>query len=116
MLSAAFRGELTAQSKDGFSRVQIGEITTLVTKGASPNWQGFAYSNEGILFIRSQNIGWGKYYCEVDIFTSSVRGTTTSVPSSTVTCCSISWEHQSGGLRSPTRVLMEQIVTKRSRS
>lgn len=37
----------------------IDQITYLVTKGASPRWQGFEYCNEGIPFVRSQNIGWG---------------------------------------------------------
>jgi restriction endonuclease S subunit len=30
-----------------------------VTKGSSPNWQGFAYRDQGIPFVRSQNVGWG---------------------------------------------------------
>lgn len=35
------------------------QITTLITKGSSPNWQGFNYCNEGIIFIRSENVRWG---------------------------------------------------------
>jgi hypothetical protein len=32
------------------------EITTLIGKGASPRWQGFSYSNSGMLFITSENV------------------------------------------------------------
>jgi restriction endonuclease S subunit len=36
----------------------IEEISTLITKGSSPNWQGIEYTNssKGILFITSENI------------------------------------------------------------
>jgi restriction endonuclease S subunit len=32
------------------------EITTKITKGQSPKWQGFDYQQEGILFVTSENI------------------------------------------------------------
>ena len=32
------------------------EITSKITKGQSPKWQGFEYQNEGILFVTSENI------------------------------------------------------------
>ena len=35
------------------------QITTLITKGSSPNWQGFNYCDEGIIFVRSENVRWG---------------------------------------------------------
>jgi type I restriction enzyme S subunit len=35
-------------------------MTSRVTKGASPKWQGFQYQDEGIMFVRSQNVGWGE--------------------------------------------------------
>ena len=38
----------------------VRDVTSIVTKGSSPNWQGFDYCEDGILFVRSQNIGWGK--------------------------------------------------------
>ena len=38
---------------------KIGEVAELVTKGSSPNWQGFAYADTGVVFVRSQNVGWG---------------------------------------------------------
>lgn len=46
-----------------FGKVPVGwevkkgiEITTKITKGQSPKWQGFEYQNEGILFVTSENI------------------------------------------------------------
>jgi restriction endonuclease S subunit len=38
---------------------KIGEVADLVTKGSSPNWQGFNYAEKGVVFVRSQNVGWG---------------------------------------------------------
>ncbi len=40
--------------------VRLGKMSGLITKGSSPNWQGFEYCDEGIIFIRSQNIGSGR--------------------------------------------------------
>ncbi|MBL1180862.1 MAG: restriction endonuclease subunit S [Bacteroidetes bacterium] len=33
-----------------------GQISEKITKGSSPNWQGFNYSSEGILFVTSENV------------------------------------------------------------
>ncbi|MEO1467279.1 MAG: restriction endonuclease subunit S, partial [Cyanobacteria bacterium J06633_1] len=32
------------------------EITIKITKGSSPNWQGFSYKSQGVLFITSENV------------------------------------------------------------
>ena len=32
------------------------EITTLIGKGGSPRWQGYEYSNGGMLFVTSENV------------------------------------------------------------
>jgi type I restriction enzyme S subunit len=32
------------------------ELSTLITKGESPRWQGFAYEESGVMFITSENI------------------------------------------------------------
>jgi type I restriction enzyme S subunit len=32
------------------------DITELITKGASPRWQGFEYQPEGVLFVTSENV------------------------------------------------------------
>ena len=54
--------------KPGYKNTEIGvipedwdvrsgyEITDLIGKGASPNWQGFAYSSYGMLFVTSENV------------------------------------------------------------
>ena len=46
-----------------FGKIPVGwevkkgiEITSKITKGQSPKWQGFEYQNEGILFVTSENI------------------------------------------------------------
>ncbi|MFP1852534.1 restriction endonuclease subunit S [Lonsdalea quercina] len=38
--------------------VRLGDLTQIITKGSSPNWQGVQYvdKNEGILFITSENV------------------------------------------------------------
>lgn len=38
---------------------KLKDYCELITKGSSPKWQGFNYCDEGLLFVRSQNIGWG---------------------------------------------------------
>ncbi|MGE6759050.1 restriction endonuclease subunit S [Corallococcus interemptor] len=46
----------------------IDQLCSLVTKGSSPNWQGFDYCASGVLFIRSQNVGWGLLQLEERVF------------------------------------------------
>jgi len=36
------------------------ELTIRITKGESPAWQGFTYQESGALFVRSENVLWGK--------------------------------------------------------
>lgn len=40
--------------------VKLGEFKELITKGSSPRWQGFNYCDRGIIFVRSQNVGFGE--------------------------------------------------------
>lgn len=44
---------------DGWTWTSFDQITTLITKGSSPNWQGFNYCDNGIIFVRSENVRWG---------------------------------------------------------
>jgi len=44
---------------EGWAWGTVEQISERVTKGSSPNWQGFEYCHEGIPFVRSQNVGWG---------------------------------------------------------
>jgi type I restriction enzyme S subunit len=43
----------------GWEWVRLEQLTQVITKGSSPNWQGVQYVNEGegILFITSENVG-----------------------------------------------------------
>lgn len=40
----------------GWKIIKGNKITTKITKGQSPKWQGFEYQSEGILFVTSENI------------------------------------------------------------
>lgn len=44
---------------EGWVWTNFDHVTARITKGSSPNWQGFDYCQEGIPFVRSQNVGWG---------------------------------------------------------
>ena len=57
VLKAAVEGALVPIKNR--QTTKIGEVAELVTKGSSPNWQGFAYADTGVVFVRSQNVGWG---------------------------------------------------------
>ena len=59
VLKAAVEGTLIYEQTDDWEETIIGDVTELVTKGSSPNWQGFDYIEKGIVFVRSQNVGWG---------------------------------------------------------
>ena len=39
---------------------KLSELTKRITKGESPRWQGFSYQDSGPLFVRSENVLWGK--------------------------------------------------------
>jgi len=45
---------------EGWVWCKLAQISQLITKGSSPRWQGFEYVKKGIIFIRSQNVGWGE--------------------------------------------------------
>ncbi|MCL6431547.1 MAG: restriction endonuclease subunit S [Anaerolineae bacterium] len=74
VLKAAFEGKLTeawrqtgCQREAGASRAagndgalrKLHECTVLITKGESPSWQGFSYVEQGVPFVRSENVLWG---------------------------------------------------------
>jgi len=40
--------------------IRLGFLSKVITKGSSPRWQGIKYTNQGILFITSENVGYGK--------------------------------------------------------
>jgi len=51
--------KLAFEITDTWCLASVDQLTLLVTKGTSPKWQGFDYSDRGIPFIRSQNVLWG---------------------------------------------------------
>ncbi|QDE96161.1 hypothetical protein BHS05_10045 [Myxococcus xanthus] len=52
----------------GWTWSTIDQLSSVITKGSSPNWQGFDYCASGVLFIRSQNIGWGALLLDERVF------------------------------------------------
>ncbi len=54
LFQAALKELLTP--KDGWVEKKLGDYATLITKGASPKWQGFQYQDSGIPFITSENV------------------------------------------------------------
>lgn len=45
------------EPKEGWEEKNLGELSSLITKGASPKWQGFTYvESNGILFVTSENV------------------------------------------------------------
>ena len=47
------------QLPDSWAWCTLEQCTTLVTKGESPRWQGYQYINDGVPFVRSENVLWG---------------------------------------------------------
>jgi type I restriction enzyme S subunit len=46
---------------NNWERYKIENLTSLITKGSSPNWQGVNYvENSGIFFLTSKNVGEGE--------------------------------------------------------
>ena len=45
---------------EGWKWIKLEQVTDLITKGASPKWQGFNYVNKGILFFKKPErwLGW----------------------------------------------------------
>lgn len=60
VLKSACEGKLVPTNTNNWRTTIIGELSSIVTKGSSPNWQGFEYCENGIIFVRSQNVAWGK--------------------------------------------------------
>ncbi len=54
--------EVPFELPEGWVWTRLGEVTELITKGSSPNWQGVPYveKGKGIRFITSKNVGFYK--------------------------------------------------------
>jgi type I restriction enzyme S subunit len=55
-LSPITEDEIPFELPKGWAWCRLGEITTLITKGSSPKWQGVEYVDEGLLFVTSENV------------------------------------------------------------
>ena len=65
LFTHGLRGEPQKQTEIGpvpesWELVELGSIATKVSKGSSPRWQGFEYVSNGVMFVRSQNVGVGR--------------------------------------------------------
>jgi type I restriction enzyme S subunit len=64
MFTRGLRGKLQKETEigslpDSWDVACVGDHALMVSKGASPKWQGFNYVSDGVLFVRSQNVGNG---------------------------------------------------------
>ena len=64
LFTRGLRGEALKDTQIGpvpasWEVTHIEEWVSAISKGSSPKWQGFNYVDEGILFVRSQNVGNG---------------------------------------------------------
>ena len=58
-LSMAGGDALFEDAARRFGQTKLETVTSRITKGESPEWQGFSYQDTGPLFIRSENVLWG---------------------------------------------------------
>ena len=42
--------------REGWQTLTGEDLTTKITKGSSPKWQGFEYQSDGVLFVTSENV------------------------------------------------------------
>ncbi|MFG6892032.1 restriction endonuclease subunit S [Burkholderia pseudomallei] len=64
LFTRGLRGEPQKETEVGlmpesWTVERVGDQATMISKGASPKWQGFDYVSSGVLFVRSQNVGNG---------------------------------------------------------
>ena len=64
LFTEGLRGEVQRATKIGpvpesWTIVHVEDYAHIISKGSSPKWQGFDYVEEGVLFVRSQNVGNG---------------------------------------------------------
>ena len=56
----AFKESLLGEIPESWEVVRGEDISSLITKGASPGWQGFDYTEKGLLFVTSENVKDGR--------------------------------------------------------
>ncbi|MBI4316969.1 MAG: restriction endonuclease subunit S [Chloroflexi bacterium] len=65
LFTQGLRGEKQKETEIGlvpesWEMANLGKLAETISKGSSPRWQGFEYVQDGVLFVRSQNVGWGR--------------------------------------------------------
>ena len=73
LFTRGLRGEAQKETEIGpvpesWEFVRVEEHAKAVSKGSSPKWQGFDYVDNGVLFVRSQNVGNGVMEWDEKIF------------------------------------------------
>lgn len=56
-LSEITEDEIPFDIPKSWKWVRLGSLTEIITKGSSPSWQGIKYTDEGLLFVTSENVG-----------------------------------------------------------
>jgi type I restriction enzyme S subunit len=59
LVQAIFYEMFGSKSKKRGQFKKISDVSSRVTKGESPKWQGHSYADSGALFVTSENVGWG---------------------------------------------------------
>lgn len=49
--------EIPFELPEGWCWSRLVSLTAIITKGASPKWQGVDYTSSGTMFITSENVG-----------------------------------------------------------
>lgn len=62
-LLVAFSKRFFDPATSGLQANSLESLTVRITKGESPEWQGYAYQDSGPVFIRSENVLWGQLDC-----------------------------------------------------
>ena len=65
-LREVFEGEEAKEWPVG----KLSELSSRITKGESPGWQGYGYQSDGVRYIKSENVGSGKFLDEPRTFIS----------------------------------------------
>ena len=63
--------EIPFELPDGWAWARLDSISEIITKGASPKWQGVDYTTSGTLFVTSENVGTGTLLLDSPKFLSN---------------------------------------------
>jgi type I restriction enzyme S subunit len=59
LISSVSKYFFSAKDLENSTRLEF--LTSRITKGESPEWQGFTYQESGPFFVRSENVLWGRF-------------------------------------------------------